>query len=394
MSLALLAPLGLLALAALALPVLLHLVRRLELTTTEFAALRWISEHIRPQRRLRVERPWLLLLRLCLLALLALLLARPVWNSDAPLARSWIAVIPGASLAEARAVLGHANGEWHWLAPGFPPIDQAPLDGAIAPASLLRELDARLPSGARLSVVAPQQIRGLDGERPRLTHAVDWQIVSGTMPAQTPDAATAVTLAVRHAADVEPSLRWLRDAVAVWNRDEPGRYRLDAQPVSAPLPPPGAWLVWLAPPTPALKHWLDRGGRALTVHSADGFPGGDAGEPIWRSAEGRVLARRSTAGNGQRITLSGAFMPADLPILLDADFPRRLHDALAPPAAAPTAAMASALQPVAGDVSPSVTMTATPQSWRPLDAWLALLIAALFVLERLVATRRARGADA
>lgn len=394
MNLALLAPLGLLALAALALPVLLHLVRRLELTTTEFAALRWISERIRPQRRLRIERPWLLLLRLCLLTLLALLLARPAWNSDAPLARSWIAVVPGASLAEARAVLGHANGEWHWLAPGFPPIDQAPPTGAIATASLLRELDARLPSGARISVVAPQQVRGLDGERPRLTHAVDWRVVSGQMPAEAPDAAAAVTLAVRHTADAEPSLRWLRDAIAVWNREEPGRYRLDAQPVSAPLPALDAWLVWLAPPTPALKHWLDRGGRALAIHPADGLPGGDAGEPIWRSADGHVLARRSMSGNGQRITLAGTFTPADLPILLDADFPQRLRDALAPPAAAPTSATASALQPLAGDAQPSIAMTATPQSWRPLDAWLALLIAALFVLERMVATRRARGANA
>ena len=43
MTLALLAPLGLAALAALALPLLIHLVRRLQLVDTEFAALRWIS---------------------------------------------------------------------------------------------------------------------------------------------------------------------------------------------------------------------------------------------------------------------------------------------------------------------------------------------------------------
>ena len=42
MNIALLAPIGLVALAALALPLLIHLVRRIELRTTEFAALRWI----------------------------------------------------------------------------------------------------------------------------------------------------------------------------------------------------------------------------------------------------------------------------------------------------------------------------------------------------------------
>src|SRR5690606_3770281 len=77
MSLALLAPLGLFALAALALPILVHLVRRIELHATEFAALRWISARVPPRRRIRFERPWLLLLRLLLVALLALLLARP-----------------------------------------------------------------------------------------------------------------------------------------------------------------------------------------------------------------------------------------------------------------------------------------------------------------------------
>ena len=62
MTLALLAPLGLAALAALALPLLIHLVRRLQLVDTEFAALRWISPRAQPRRRLRFERPWLLLL--------------------------------------------------------------------------------------------------------------------------------------------------------------------------------------------------------------------------------------------------------------------------------------------------------------------------------------------
>ena len=50
MSIALLAPLGLVALVALVLPILIHLVRRIELTTTEFAALRWIAQRMQPRR--------------------------------------------------------------------------------------------------------------------------------------------------------------------------------------------------------------------------------------------------------------------------------------------------------------------------------------------------------
>src|SRR5690606_7866263 len=60
MNLVLLLPAGLVALGALLVPVLIHLVRRMELRRTDFAALRWLGERARPRRRVRVERPWLL----------------------------------------------------------------------------------------------------------------------------------------------------------------------------------------------------------------------------------------------------------------------------------------------------------------------------------------------
>ena len=63
MSLSLLLPLGLAALAALVVPILIHLVRRPEHQLIDFAALRWLSERVRPRRRLRFEDPWLLLAR-------------------------------------------------------------------------------------------------------------------------------------------------------------------------------------------------------------------------------------------------------------------------------------------------------------------------------------------
>jgi hypothetical protein len=104
-------------------PLLIHLVRRLQLIDTEFAALRWISSRAQPRRRVRFERPWLLLIRLALLALLALLLARLVSLApSADTSADWIAVAPGADLGAARTRIGTGS-EWHWLAPGFPRID-------------------------------------------------------------------------------------------------------------------------------------------------------------------------------------------------------------------------------------------------------------------------------
>ncbi|MEP7044139.1 MAG: BatA domain-containing protein [Dokdonella sp.] len=382
MSLALLAPLGLVALTALALPLLIHLVRRLELTTTEFAALHWIAERVRPRRRLRFERPWLLLLRLALLALLALLLARPVWMPPAALARAWIVVAPGVDRSAARTALSGIDADWHWLAPGFPRMDDALSPTDVPLASLLRELDVELPADTLLTVVVPPELAGLDGERTRLTHVLDWRVVAGRM--RDPDApltSAAARLVVRYVPEAEASLAYLRAAVAAWNVREPRRYELDMQPASVLIPDDAAWLVWLAPSTPALTQWIEHGGVALLVNASD-----SAGAPLWRDAHDVVLAREETTGRGRTLALTGAFAPRDLPNLLDADFPDRLLTALKGPPPAPTRAPATAARPQ-HDASIPASALRSLATARPLDIWLALLIAGVFLLERLIATR-------
>ncbi len=387
MSVALLAPLGLAALAALALPLLIHLVRRVELKTTEFAALRWIGERLRPQRRLRFERPWLLLLRLALVAALALLLARPVWNGASPPARAWVVVAPGVALAAARSAAGVADAEWHWLAPGFPRIDETIASTAVAPASLLRELDAQLAPGIALTAVVPERLAGLDGERPRLARSIDWRVVPGRMPDVPAAAQKTFRLAVRYAPETAGSLRYLRAAVAAWNQRGSRRYELDAQPAGAPVEDTANALVWLAPASSEPTRWLDRGGTVLVADRA-----GTDGEPIWRDAAGNVLARRLGEGRGNLIALSGALAPHSLPMVLDADFPERLRAVLGDDAPAPTLAPAATMRPRA-DAGGAAPFANGLRAGRALDAWMALLIAGLFLLERIVATlRRGEGA--
>ena len=70
-------PAGLAALAALLLPLLIHLARRDQQQLIDFAALRWLAAKPRPRHRIRFDEWPLLLVRLLLLALLAGLLARP-----------------------------------------------------------------------------------------------------------------------------------------------------------------------------------------------------------------------------------------------------------------------------------------------------------------------------
>jgi len=378
---ALLAPFGLVALGALVLPIVIHLVRRIELRTTEFAALRWISERIRPRRRLRFERPWLLLLRLSLLALFALLLARPILNEPSIAKPAWVVVAPGSELGTARAAVSIENADWRWLAPGFPPIESPASAASVPIASLLREIDADLPSDAKLAVVVPEEIAGLDGERPALSHDVDWHVVPGHMRADTASQSQEpIELAVRYAPSAEPMLKYLRAAVAAFDARGSARFTLDAQPQDVALGGSERELVWLGSDLPpAIKSWIEAGGTALV----DNQPRA-AGAPIWRDADGDVLARVHPLGSGRLVTLSAAFSPQALPVLLDADFPQHLFDLLQGPQPAPTRAPASALRP---KHEASTTTSAMRTSAKPLDPWLVLLIASLFLVERVVATR-------
>jgi hypothetical protein len=96
-SISLLLPSALAALAALLLPLIIHLSRRSEQRVTDFAALRWLSIKLRPRRKIIFQEKLLLLLRLLLLIALALFLAKPV-SFHTPAAKHWVLVVPGVDI--------------------------------------------------------------------------------------------------------------------------------------------------------------------------------------------------------------------------------------------------------------------------------------------------------
>ena len=384
----LLLPAGLVALAALALPLLLHLVRREEQRPVDFAALRWLSSRVRPRRRLRFEDWLLLALRLLLITLLALLLARPVLPLPGAGA-AWIVAVPGVgvdALADAAppSPAGGDDGatgsdpvaQRRWLAEGFPrPGEAAPSGNPGAAISLLRELDMRMPAGAPLVVLVPPVLEGVDAERPRLSRPVEWRIVS-TGNAPTADAVPAPVprIVVRDAGD-GAGARYLRAAAAAWR---------------APAAAPGDGVAegghlevhaWLAPgelPSEALA-WIEGGGTALLAHDVR-LPGlGDA-PPLWSDDQGRPLLRGTGVGAGRALQWTRPLEPAALPALLDADFPLRLRAALQPPQAPARVLAAEHAPRVGGGVGP------WPPALRELSPWLALAIALVFLLERWIAS--------
>ncbi len=383
MSAALLAPLGLAALAALILPLLIHLARRDTQRPTAFAALRWLEPRPKPQRRPRLDEMALLAARLGLLTLLALILARPVWRGERD-ARAWLAVAPGVDPAQTRA-LSPKGARGLWLAPGFPTLGRrAPLS-ATPVSSLLRELDADLPPGARLTVVVPEVLQGVDAERPRLSHNADWRILPGASPADARAAGADAPpkLIVRVAPGFEAGARYVRAAALAWTSPAAAG-ATDTGPISARLPPDAREIAWLGPGAlpVAVRDLLMRGAVVLLPVEAPTDGLGPA-TTLWRDARGQPLVEGGGVGRGRWRRFARPLDPEVMPELLEPDFPTRLAGLLADPPPPPARVPAGAFAPLTGGRAGGPTA----QDLAPV---LALIAIALFAVERWLATRRLR----
>ena len=386
MSLAFLIPAALAALGALLIPLAIHLARRSEQRPTAFAALRWLRQKPKPRHRIRFDEWPLLIVRLLLVALMALLLARPVLHggqSHAP----YVAVAPGVDLAKARAALGSPQARWHWLAAGFPEVE-AMQDAANASLpSLLRELDANLPEEVALTVFVPERIDHADGRRIVLSRKVDWRVVPGAMPADAARKASAApALIVRHAADRATAARYLRAASLAW-QPTGSNSKVDSASTDQPLPSDAKQVAWLAAgdvPT-NVRDWARNGGTLLLDVGAHlpltaEVP---AWATLWRDEAGSALIEGAAYGHGRVLRFTRTLTPQAMPQLLDATFPQYLRDALEPPAASPSRVLSGEHDPLTGGPT-------FPISPRDLQPWLALLIALVFLLERWLATSSRR----
>ena len=373
----LLVPFGLAALAALVVPLLIHLRRRTEEVPIEFAALRWLDPRPRPRSKLRFDEWVLLALRLLLIALLALLLARPAvlgWDDDSPR----VLVAPGIDPAEARKTAG-PDADLRWIAPGFPAIDTAPPASPVQTSSLIRQFDAELPTEAPLTILVPPELDGVDANRLRLSRKVAWRIVGADKKTEKPAAPESPALSVRYQQAQVGAVRYFRAAAGAWS-DAP---RFDAGTGTA-LPPQDAVLVWLTPgPVPqAVTDWIGVGGTALLGNTAEvAMPA--TTKALWRDQTGDVLVEGSPLGEGRLMRFTRPLVPAQMPDLLAPDFAATLRDLVTPPAPPPARVASAAFVPTAGAAP-------YPLPPRDLASWLAVMIAIVFLAERLLATRRRR----
>lgn len=378
MSLGLLLPMGLAALAALVVPLLIHLVRRPEQKPYDFPALRWLNESERPRRRLRLDEITLLILRLLLLALLALLLAVPVLHGEWRGPRHWILASTSVDTDAARKLIPDPQAEWRWLADGFPAMDAQRPAGGQPVASLLREFESGLAASDSLTVLVPEELDGLDAQRITLGRSVEWVVVPAASSSEAGvDTAASQSVALRYAEAEESSLRYLRAALDALQAAEPARWMVDSAPVSVPVEASSRILVWLGADLPAeVQQWIEAGGRAVLID-----PSATVGSVALRDDDGNALALEQAVGDGRVIRFLRPLTPESLPMLLDAGFPKRLKALLEGAPTAPTRALAAEVAPRFGERAPRTPMT-------PLGGVLCLLIAVVFLLERVVATRR------
>ena len=362
-------PAGLFALLALALPLLIHLIRRPPTETVRFAALRWLGSVARPQRQWRLRQWLLLLLRLLLLAALALLLAEPVRvaHDDTNAVRAVATVLPApAPQADLRDV---------WLAPGFPAITpDMPTPAPDQPiSSLLRQLDAQLPTGTALQVMVAPMLDGTDGQSLQLSRAVDWQVLPlGDAPSPSEaDPATPPQLVLRHDSqpDTVASLRYWQAIASAWQPE----HEADIAADDTPLPALDAQhlLVWLS--QAPLPEGAAQAGALIVAGSSD-----DSASTLLDNGQGQALLQRSHQRSA--LVLTQPLSADHAPVLRDAGFPARLLAALQPPL---MPQRADAVDHRPGTGAAARHMAPTPQ---PLAPPLIVLIAVLFLLERLLAS--------
>ncbi len=376
-------PLGLAALLALTVPLVIHLLSRKPGKTVKVGSIRLLeSSESRRLKSLRLTDAPLLLLRALLLAALALLLAQPVWiekKNDAQLKPSgWILIAPellgrapdrqAEHFVDSLLSLGN---ELHLLAADFPSLKmtsggslgdlEADSSEPLHLWSLLREIDAILPANAPLWVFAPDRLALIRGERPTLKRPVQLRLIENK-PAddrfEFPANVDSIAITILYDPQRQEEARYVQtglEAVAEFGRMP---VTITAQPLAEGSEPIryGDWIFRLSArpiPQDLLKQIEQQGACLLSdaatqeyerVESVILMDGQSSGAPphlerraaakkigaaLWTDGFGEPLLECASIGKGRHYFFHSRFNPAWNELVLDAKFPEWLFSLLA-----------------------------------------------------------------
>lgn len=379
------APLGLLALFALLMPVAIHLLRRRPRRAIQVGSIRHLAG-VASARSVRVTEPWLLALRVLLVSLCALVLAEPYMRAGTVERSTRVALVSAALMEpEAAAVteplldsLRSAGAEVRALPAGGDLWSQA------------REVDAALPEGSSIVLVVPTQVR-VTGLRPALRSDVAVRMLD-VVPAPlrsirpSPSAIHRVAFVVADSrSDDARYLRAALSAVADARGDSLEISMLEPDSVDGVAAARGDWIVSLADTMVASEVAAAvRAGALLLTDSAGGAVFG-TGVPL--EADSPMLVRR--VGRGLVFTFRGHFVPADASVALSGALPELIGSIWPDPA--PSAAAPDGWHHVtATQLLPSRAAADSDSGRRraPIGSWLLAAGALLFLVERFVAHRQ------
>lgn len=341
--LALLTPIWLAGVAALVVPVALHLWSRRGGRPIRVGSIRLLTGSPPATRRSwTIQDPWLLLLRCAVLATLVLALAGPYWI-PATLRTRTVALV-ATHVADRTALidsLRHAG------------LTVAPLDSGATTSNLwaaLRRADRGAEPGTQFLVFGPDLLRYFRGERPALEARVVWHkrpadSVRGVLPL--PPAARLV--AVFADPSRQDDARYVIAALGAVGAATGIPAVVSLRPATvAQTAPQADWIVWLSDhvvPEPIRQSvqggavlLSDAGGAAAQRRYTRVVTGPqptdawltrrttepDPGAPVWADGTGTPLLTVAREGRGRHYRFRSRFFPGWSDLVLRPAFPLAL----------------------------------------------------------------------
>lgn len=390
------------ALAALAIPIAIHLFSHYKGKQQPFAQVRFIPTAPAEQLRdIRLTERLLLAVRCLLLALLALLLAQPQWSPNPLTQPHTVLLSPLAfeaagerAISEAQRLASQQQTEARWLALKFPTLADQPTPPAAtarsAAWSLLAELQTGIDPNSELTIITADDEAETLWRKPQFIHSIDWHPLADAKleTSSLTVALEAGSNRIEDARYVRAALSALQTAGHVQLSDDPSTADLLITLGSTPCPTgtPQRWQLCDSPmqTTTATTHRFD--GRPFDINAVPSVGNG----AILSSDDDHVLARAYPQQH--QLIFASRFHPEQAAIVRSRYFPDLLWQLIN--AASPTSAPD---EPHCADNDATCNNAAPAQM--PTALWLAVLILLAFLAERYLtnsrwAQRISRSADA